>query len=151
MEVALVPFTHGTVKNFAGTTVDLAVACRSSACGVDRHMHGLGKLNAILADGWNGMKCYAIRAVEESNEKSCAQCGKTFRGNSTLALFAEDNDHPVCRNCARKLAPAMSALLDLAQTAQRIGRGSRHLLTPPMESLLDLAHAAETYSTSAAR
>ena len=95
------------------------------------------------------MKCFAIRQVEEANEKCCAKCGKLCRGNG-LALFAEDDDQPVCRSCARRLAPSISALLDLALTAQRVGRSSRHLLTPPMESLLDLAHAAENYSTTAA-
>jgi hypothetical protein len=96
------------------------------------------------------MQCFTIRLVEESNENCCAKCGKICRGVG-LALFAEDDDQPVCRSCARRLAPAMSALLDLAQTAQRVGRGARHLLTPPMESLLDLASAAENYSTTAAK
>jgi hypothetical protein len=63
-----------------------------------------------------------------------------------LGLFAADTDHPVCRSCGKKGAPAMIALLDLAHTAERVGKSCRHLLTPPMESLLDLAHAAETYS-----
>jgi hypothetical protein len=43
----------------------------------------------------------------------------------------------------------MIALLDLAQTAERVGKSCRHLLTPPMESLLDLARAAENYSHTA--
>ena len=43
----------------------------------------------------------------------------------------------------------MAALLDLAQTAERVGKTCRVLLTPPMESLLDLAHAAEAYSHTA--
>ena len=43
----------------------------------------------------------------------------------------------------------MVALLDLAQTAERVGKSCRRLLTPPMESLLDLAHAAEAYSHTA--
>lgn len=92
---------------------------------------------------------YTIRLVDEVTETCCAKCGKLFRGAS-LALYAEENDRPVCRSCGKKVAPAMTALLDLAQTAQRVGKSCRHLLTPPMESLLDLAHAAENYSTTAA-
>jgi hypothetical protein len=92
------------------------------------------------------MNCYTIRLVDDAGESSCPKCGERNPGRGGLGLFAEDYDQPVCRNCGKKWAPTMIALLDLAHTAERVGKSCRHLLTPPMESLLDLAHAAENYS-----
>ena len=95
------------------------------------------------------MDGYTIRMVENSVETCCPKCGAHDRGRNGLGLFAQDHAHPVCRNCGKKWAPTMIALLDLAQTAERVGKSCRHLLTPPMESLLDLARAAENYSHTA--
>jgi hypothetical protein len=92
------------------------------------------------------MECYTIRLVENAEETLCPKCGGSSHGRNGLGLFAEDHDQPVCRNCGKKWAPTMVALLDLASTAERVGKSCRPLLTPPMESLLDLAHAAENYS-----
>jgi hypothetical protein len=52
----------------------------------------------------------------------------------------------VCRNCGKKHAPTLVALLDLASTASRVGRIGHHTLVPPMTALLDLARAAEDYT-----
>jgi hypothetical protein len=95
------------------------------------------------------MEGYTIRLIEEAGQTSCPKCGQGYLGRSGLGLFAENHDHPVCRSCGKKGAPTMVALLDLAQTAERVGKSCRRLLTPPMESLLDLAHAAEAYSHTA--
>jgi hypothetical protein len=99
-----------------------------------------------------GLDCMArfeIRHLEGSEVRCCPECGQNSAGRRGLSLFSEDHGQPVCRTCGKKLAPAMIALLDLAQTAERVGRRARNLLSPPMESLLDLASAAENYSLTA--
>jgi hypothetical protein len=95
------------------------------------------------------MRRYTIGQVEEGEIRCCPMCEQAHQGQKGLGLFAEDQEQPMCRTCGKKHAPTMVALLDLAQTAERVGRGCRHLLTPPMESLLDLARAAENYSCTA--
>lgn len=95
------------------------------------------------------MESYTIRLIVQTENRHCPKCGQADGGRGGLGLFADNDDQPVCRVCAKKAAPSMAALLELAHTAERVGRSSRRLLTPPMESLLDLAHAAEAYSHSA--
>ena len=95
------------------------------------------------------MDGYTIRMIDNLAETCCPKCGVHDRARNGLGLFAQDHAQPVCRNCGKKWAPTMIALLDLAQTAERVGKSCRHLLTPPMESLLDLARAAENYSHTA--
>ncbi len=93
---------------------------------------------------------FTIRLSQENPSSRCPVCGLAHHaGPNGPRLFLHTHDDPLCGGCAKKLAPAMAALLDLANTAERIGQRSRHLLTPPMESLLDLARAAENYSASA--
>jgi hypothetical protein len=92
------------------------------------------------------MESYTIRLVDEVHDTCCPKCGAPNRGRTGFGLFTKDHDQPVCRNCGKKWAPTMVALLDLAHAAERVSKRCRHLLTPPMESLLDLAHAAENYS-----
>jgi hypothetical protein len=65
-----------------------------------------------------------------------------------LQLFRADRMAAVCRNCGKAHAPSLTALLDLAGTAERVGRIKRHTLVPPMTALLDLARAAEDYTLS---
>ncbi len=52
----------------------------------------------------------------------------------------------MCRECGKKEAPHLEALLLLAQVAERVGRIKRHTLVPPLEALLELAGAAEEYA-----
>jgi hypothetical protein len=94
------------------------------------------------------MQDYTIRQVEEAGPIRCPKCGQAYVGRPGLGLFEEEQDVPICRSCGKKAAPTMAALLELAQTAERVSKSGRRLLTPPMESLLDLAHAAEAYSHS---
>ena len=91
------------------------------------------------------MECYTIRLLDQQSDRCCPKCSTKLAGESGLGLFSAD-DQPMCRNCGKKAAPSMAALLDLAHAAQRVGKCCRHLLTPSMESLLDLARAAENYS-----
>ena len=97
-------------------------------------------------DRYACMERYAIRLLEDDQTSCCPMCGQTHPEGKGLRLFVEEQQQPLCRDCGKKLAPTMVALLDLANTAERVGRSCRHLLTPPMESLLDLARAAENYA-----
>src|SRR5688500_10514148 len=89
----------------------------------------------------------AIRYADCSNSAVCAVCGETVEFPCGPCLCLTDADG-VCRDCGKRMAPHMLALLDLAKAADRVGRTCRYRLVPPMESLLDLARAAENYSTS---
>jgi hypothetical protein len=90
-----------------------------------------------------------IRLCEENHLNQCPLCGRQQHLDAQgPRLFVEAHAEPLCRGCGKKLAPAMAALVELANAAERLGRRSRHMLTPPLESLLDLARAAENYSDS---
>jgi hypothetical protein len=92
------------------------------------------------------MEPFTIRLIELDELGDCPLCGHAQQEGKGLRLFAKDHRAPLCRDCGKKAAPSLSALLNLAQTAERVGRSCRPLLTPPMESLLDLARAAEDYT-----
>lgn len=85
-----------------------------------------------------------IKHTEEASPASCPRCGQTPLWKKGLQIW-QDRD-VICRDCAKKTAPHLVALVDLASVAERVGRHSRHLLTPPMEAMLELARAAENYS-----
>jgi hypothetical protein len=57
----------------------------------------------------------------------------------------------VCRDCGKKRAPSLVALVDLARAAERVGRIGRHTVCPPLSALLELARAAENYTHTAPR
>jgi hypothetical protein len=59
-----------------------------------------------------------------------------------------DSSDPVCKECGRKHAPSLVALVHLADEAERVARIGRHTVFPPLTALLDLARAAETYHLS---
>lgn len=83
---------------------------------------------------------------------TCTLCGKRSLKKSGLALCLESGSAPVCRDCGKRHAPNLVALMDLAGTAERVGHIGRHTLVPPIEVLLDLVRVAEDYlSTSAPR
>ena len=56
------------------------------------------------------------------------------------------DEEAVCRDCGKKHAPHVVALVDLAHVADRVGKVCRHALVPPMEALLALARAAEDFN-----
>jgi hypothetical protein len=76
---------------------------------------------------------------------SCALCGKRVAGVGPHLVLA-DGQELVCRECGRRQAPGLVALLDLAHVARRVGRIGHHTLVPPLHALLDLARAAEHYA-----
>lgn len=84
----------------------------------------------------------------------CFYCGQNLSLRLGLglrtgpALRTAQEDKPVCVECGRRLAPALSALLELAQTARRVGRvQERTPLGVSMEALLELARVSERYSS----
>ena len=118
-------------------------------------------LHRVLADAhsWNGssppqrhrytpMQRFIIHFASEPCESCCPACGTLDSSKKGPRLFPVDGDEPICRDCGKRLAPNLVALLDLAHVADKVGRLGRHMLTPSMESLLDLARAAENYSHS---
>lgn len=90
---------------------------------------------------------FVIKAVADSQEAPCAVCGQDTSCGPGLQLRQPDGTGPVCRDCGRRHAPELSALLELAEVAGRVGHIGRHArLWLPMESLLELARASEEYS-----
>ena len=94
------------------------------------------------------MQCFTIQYTDESCEFCCPACGTLNIARKGPRLFPVNSAEPICRDCGKRLAPNLVALLDLAHVADKVGRQGRHMLTPPMESLLDLARAAENYACS---
>src|ERR1700692_2311105 len=95
------------------------------------------------------MQRFTIQYTNEPCESCCPACGALNVSKKGPRLFPMDSDEPICRDCGKRLAPNLVALLDLANVADKVSRRARHMLTPSMESLLDLARAAEDYSHSA--
>ncbi len=81
----------------------------------------------------------------------CDLCGGPIAPDDRLHLTLSEGPGAVCRECGRKHAPSLTALLDLASAAERAGRIGRHNVFPPLSVLLDLARAAEDYVGSSAR
>ncbi len=86
-----------------------------------------------------------------TTEDVCSCCGRSTHAAGGPRLSRADRMDTVCRDCGKKHAPSLVALLDLARAAERVGRMSRHTVCPPMTALLDLARAAENYTSSAPR
>jgi hypothetical protein len=86
-----------------------------------------------------------IRHNPEAAPGTCALCGQRPVAAQGPQLLLADEELAVCRDCGRKHAPSLVALLDLAGAAERVGRIGRHTVFPPLTALLDLAQAAEKY------
>ena len=87
-----------------------------------------------------------IALQEATLTNGCALCGARASAGAGPHLVLVDGREGVCRECGRRHAPGLVALLDLAQVARRVGRIGRHTLVPPLHALLDLARAAEHYT-----
>lgn len=93
------------------------------------------------------MERFTIRFQEHHCSACCPLCSRDLALRKGPCVSLADTGEAVCRDCCKRQAPGVVALLDLAHIAENVGRKSRHLLTPPMESLLALARAAENYSS----
>jgi hypothetical protein len=89
-----------------------------------------------------------IQLQQSIAHEACALCGGPIDSAEGPALCRADSLKPVCRKCGKANAPWLTALMDLACTAERVGRIKRHTIVPPLTSLLDLARAAEDYTVS---
>jgi hypothetical protein len=83
--------------------------------------------------------------------ESCVLCGTRTAAGCGPHLVLTSTREPVCRECGKRHAPPLAALLDLAHVARRVGRIGRHTLVPPFGALLDLARAAEHYTEAVPR
>ena len=90
-----------------------------------------------------------IKLGHGATNDGCVLCGNKVGLAGGPRLFLDDSSEAVCRECGKKHAPSLAALLDLAWVAERVGRIGRHTLVPPLGALLDLARAAEDYLESA--
>jgi hypothetical protein len=95
------------------------------------------------------MATLTITFDPETPTDACGLCGGQATAAGGPRLVMADRVGAVCRQCGRKHAPSLVALLDLAQVAERVGRIGQHTLVPPLDALLDLARAAEDYTHSA--
>jgi hypothetical protein len=87
-----------------------------------------------------------IEWAEEPAENTCELCSLAIAQSAGARLCLVESMAAVCRTCARKHAPALCALLDIACLAQHVGRVSRHaVLGVPIGPLLELTRAAEAY------
>jgi hypothetical protein len=95
------------------------------------------------------MTNFTIKILPEADNPWCVQCGERMVAGPGAHLFQQDD--PICRDCGKKHAPHLVALIDLAHVAGRVGKVCRHTLVPPMEALLALARAADDFTQSAPR
>src|SRR5262245_9022690 len=87
-----------------------------------------------------------LRYHPEPVEGPCSLCGRPTVAAAGLQLCQVETGFPVCPCCARKAAPALAALLNLAGPAERVGRITQHAVRPPLAALLGLARAAESFT-----
>jgi hypothetical protein len=95
------------------------------------------------------MACFGIAFSSCARETLCCLCGKPTVCAGGPVLISAQSSAAVCRKCGKERAPRLTALVTLAQVAERVGRIKRHILVPPLEALLELAEAAEDYVSSA--
>jgi hypothetical protein len=93
----------------------------------------------------------SIRLREHDVVECCSLCRAATACEGGPRLSLTDGAHAVCRECGKKHAPSLVALLDLARAANRVGRIGRHTITPPLTALLALARAAEDFTYTVPR
>jgi hypothetical protein len=89
-----------------------------------------------------------IKLPDKPLPHPCGLCGRRTQAAGGPSLCLTESESVVCRECGKKHAPALAALLDLAQVAHRVGKINHHTLVPSFHELLDLARAAENYFQS---
>jgi hypothetical protein len=87
-----------------------------------------------------------IEPRAEGMVSPCALCGEIVAQSPGPRLAVARDGRTVCPDCGKRQAPALAALLQLADAAAHVGRIHRHTVFPPMRALLHLARAAEDYT-----
>ena len=87
-----------------------------------------------------------LQCNADATNEPCGLCSQPMTAPAGTRLVVAAMAAPVCDECGRKHAPALLALVALADAATRIGRIGRHSVFPPLTALLDLASAAEKYA-----
>ena len=78
----------------------------------------------------------------------CALCGEQTTVPAGTQIVLADTQQPVCQGCGRRHDPALAALVQLADEAERVGRIGRHTVVPPYTALLELAQAADNFAAT---
>jgi hypothetical protein len=78
----------------------------------------------------------------------CASCGQQTTTPAGTQLVLALTQEPVCQGCGRRHDPALAALVQLADEAERVGRIGRHTVVPPYTALLELAQAADNFAST---
>lgn len=106
----------------------------------------LSRLRPAL-DGIQMVKL-VVQWAESARDEVCALCAAASVGEPGLRLCLADGLAAVCSACGRRHAPALGALLELAQVAEQVGRVSAHSrLWVPLEMQLELTRASEMFYT----
>jgi hypothetical protein len=108
-------------------------------------------LDSIPTQGLVAMSSLVIECNTRASHDTCAFCHEDLEPGDGPRLCLADSESGVCRNCGKRHAPSLVALLDLARTAERVGHIGRHSVTLPLSAMLDLARAAEDYTHTAVR
>jgi hypothetical protein len=95
------------------------------------------------------MTSVTLQLQETPASTLCSLCGQPASSSAGVRLALADGTDSVCAGCARRRAPALAALVELAHAAARVSRIGRHGVFPPLTALLDLARAAEDYTGKA--
>src|SRR5205085_147515 len=93
------------------------------------------------------MSHLVLQYCVECIEGACALCKGVAILKPGLQLYHAESTGPVCAKCGRRAAPELTALQNLARTAEHVGRINNHMITPPLTVLLELARAAEQFSS----
>jgi hypothetical protein len=87
-----------------------------------------------------------IILAEAATEGNCSVCGQATGQPAGPRLAVAESFALLCDDCGRKHAPALWALLDLANLAKRVGRIGCHVRTSfPLGAILDLLSVSEKY------
>lgn len=95
------------------------------------------------------MPKFVIQFGDSVTTESCGICQQLVAVPIGPRLHDLEQSTPVCRDCAKKNAPQLAALIELSQIAERVGRVCAHCqFGVPMETHLELARASERYFLS---
>lgn len=89
-----------------------------------------------------------VRFSSSSISDLCALCGEKTTIPAGTQLVLAGTQQLVCQGCGKRHDPALAALVQLADEAERVGRIGRHTVVPPYTALLELAQAADNFAST---